>query len=279
MQQLISRNIAHSDLKPTDKSFLLDTLRIPKSWVDRALALRAHINRDFEAEMNLLFSVGDYPSAHSIFMHRVANSLFAASCNTERNTDTCAKESAQRAREKLLNILVSMSEHDARIEEWDQGGKVYFEYLQLSGLSFLAPRDPLQESKEPLPEVHTLAQIESRLHELVRKLNANWTPKLQKREEWLRRKQVWRLDLSTQWACVNDEEGLVLLDRFCLTELSTGTYNMLAALRSKKDGALVSKCEDGTVLLQVMRDLPLSPEEAYPHIQELTRLYSQLVSS
>lgn len=131
IQRLLNRNVVRR-LLPAHHSFLQDTLGIPLRFVESALALQRHAAGDYEKELLCHSSVGDYAEAHAMLMKRVANKLFAASTNPSNVVDERADAEARRAKSRLLELLSLLSTHADAIPEWEDGGKVYFEYLQLS---------------------------------------------------------------------------------------------------------------------------------------------------
>ncbi|KAM9781649.1 nuclear pore complex protein Nup98-Nup96 isoform X2 [Syngnathus typhle] len=114
----------HCPLQETDESlrrerFLTVRLLVPEHWIHEAKSVRARHCGDKHREALHLYRAGDWSRCHQLLVTHLA-----PDCIINDNHDY------------LLGFLkgLALPEHSATIRDWDTAGKVYLDYIQVTGI-------------------------------------------------------------------------------------------------------------------------------------------------
>ncbi|GAA6013720.1 hypothetical protein JCM11491_005071 [Sporobolomyces phaffii] len=133
IQQVLTRHV--TSLTPTISSFLVDTLKLPRFYLDRARATHAQSIGDVFGTYKHLLSAQEPSQAHTIAVEELCPEAIV------RGDEGLLKRLLEPFREDRDDGDEDEAEGEFRgtVAGWEQGGKIYLEYLHTLSL-FSNPR-------------------------------------------------------------------------------------------------------------------------------------------
>jgi len=140
------------------EQFLTQKLQVPSEWLEEAIAWHSFYNGDIRSAVQHFLKCGKWEDAHHILVAHLINKLIL--------NEECHDEAKQ-----ILSIL---AEHTDSLNNWDNKGGVYFDYLSIS-FELKQATEYLQES--PLKSEEVIRRL-LRLEKLVESVSlrlSRWT--------------------------------------------------------------------------------------------------------
>ncbi|KAL5704211.1 hypothetical protein ACHQM5_022668 [Ranunculus cassubicifolius] len=114
-------------------------LGVPSEWMNEAMAIYCNYNGDFLKAIEHYLESKSWQKAHSIFMTKVAHSLFLSGEHSE-----------------IWRLSTAMEEHKSEIADWDLGAGIYISFYQLKSswqdVDSMTEHDSLQTRTEECKE-------------------------------------------------------------------------------------------------------------------------------